>query len=321
MAARAPEWLVVYAKGICMGAADAVPGVSGGTIALIVGVYERLIRALTAIDPDRIKRVLGGAVSDRPDAVTALREMDVGFLLALGVGVVTAVVAITSLVEHAIDAFPVLTFGFFFGLIAASAFVLRDSVSLDTSGRMGAAIAGFALAFVVSGSFAGALGHALPVVFVAGAIAVSAMILPGVSGSLLLLILGQYEFMTGELSGFTEGLLAVFTGGTLDALIESGTVVVTFVAGAVVGLFTVAHAIRAALDRYREATLAFLVSLIVGALRAPVVRTAEAIDAWTPAALATFGALALAGGAVVIAVDWYAGEIEVGDGADEAAAD
>ena len=319
MSERAPGWLVVYVKGVCMGAADAVPGVSGGTIALIVGVYERLIDALTAVGPDRLRRVLSGAVGDRRDAVAALREMDVGFLLALGVGVLTAVVAMTSLIEHAIDEFPVLTFGFFFGLIAASAFVLYDSLSLDTPGRIGAAIAGFLLAFTVSGSFAGALGHSLPVVFVAGTIAVSAMILPGVSGSLLLLILGQYEYLTAELSGFKDGLLAVFSGGAFDPLVESGAVVAAFVAGAFVGLFTVAHAIRWALDRYRAATLTFLVSLIVGALRAPVVRAGEKIGAWTPEALATFGALALAGALTVLAVDRYAGEIDVGDGA--AAAD
>ena len=312
-------WLVVFLKGLCMGAADAVPGVSGGTIALITGIYERLIGAITAVSPARVLAVAAGVVPDRRgDALAALRAMDAGFLVVLVAGVFTAVVTVTRVVHVGIRSAPVVTFGFFFGLIAASAWVLLSEVSLDSPGRVAAVVAGFSIAFVVSGEAAAALGRGLPITVVAGAIAVSAMILPGVSGSLFLIILGQYTYLTGTLSTFVDALLAAATGGPLAPLVDSGTVVVAFVAGAVVGLFSVAHAVRWALERDRATTLAFLVALIVGALRAPVVRTtgrlAELGRGWTPTAIATFVAVAVVGAAAVLLLERYTGlaDVEVG---------
>ncbi|MFD1598848.1 DUF368 domain-containing protein [Halobellus rarus] len=299
-----------------MGAADAVPGVSGGTIALVTGIYERLIAAITAVSPARIRAVLLGLLPGRrEDAVDALRAVDAGFLLVLGTGILTAIVTITRVVHAGIQNLPVLTFGFFFGLIAASAWVLFSEVAVDTPPRAVAAVAGFVLAFVVSGQAAATLGDGLPVTVAAGAIAVSAMILPGISGSLLLIILGQYEYMTGTLSAFVDASLALATGGPIGPLREHGVVVVAFVAGAVVGLFTIAHAVRAALERARTATLAFLVALIVGALRAPVVRTgdqlAELGRSWTPTAIATFAAAAVVGAVLVVLLDHYTGIGEI----------
>jgi putative membrane protein len=187
----------IYLRGLGMGAADAVPGVSGGTIALITGIYERLIGAITAVDPGRIRTVLGGLRAEgRPEALAALREIDTPFLLALGAGIATAIVTVLRVIAVLLETNPVETYGFFFGLIGASALVLYSHVSLATRGRQVAAAGGFLLAFLLSGYAAGALGSSLPVIFVAGGLAVSAMILPGVSGSLLLLMLGQYEYMS-----------------------------------------------------------------------------------------------------------------------------
>ena len=307
-------WFAVYLKGLAMGTADAVPGVSGGTIALIVGIYERLIGALTAIDPARIRRVLAGVRPARiPDARAAFLEADGPFLLVLGSGIATAVVVVLSAVDVLLSTVPVSTFGFFFGLIAASAVVLYGSVDLSTRGRKAAALAGFLAAFLTSGYAATGLGNALPVVFVAGAIAVSAMILPGISGSLLLIVLGQYDYMSGTLREFIDALIAAASGGGIAGLLEAGPPVVVFLTGAVVGLFTVAHAVRRALAAYRMATLAFLVSLIVGALRAPVVevslRLAERGETWSQA-LPRFALAALAGALAVLVLDRYAGTID-----------
>ncbi len=309
------SWLVLYLKGICMGAADAVPGVSGGTIALVTGIYERLISAVTAITPDRIGRVLGGVVPGRRrDAVDALREVDAGFLVVLGAGIATAIITVTRVLTVAIDQFPVPTFGFFFGLIAASAIVLYAQVSLEGTRQLVAAVAGFTVAFVASGSVGTALGNSLSVTVVAGAIAVSAMILPGISGSLLLLLLGQYEYMTGTLSEFVDTLIDVVTGGPVSALVEPGTIVVAFIAGALVGLFTIAHAVRWALEHYRRPTLAFLVSLIVGALRAPVVKTTEKLgelgQSWSLELFGIFALAAVVGAILVLLVDRYTEVIE-----------
>jgi len=216
------EWAALYLKGVAMGSADAVPGVSGGTIALIVGIYERLIAAVTAVDPARIRRLLAGArPANIPDARAAFHEIDGAFLFVLLAGIGTAVVAVLSGVDYLLETRPVATYGFFFGLIAASAAVLFGGVSLDTSRRKAAAIAGFSLAFLASGYASTALSSSLLVVFVAGAVAVSAMILPGVSGSLLLVVLGQYEYMSGTVSRFVDGLAAVALGNGTDALAET----------------------------------------------------------------------------------------------------
>ncbi|NLV02429.1 DUF368 domain-containing protein [Haloferax volcanii] len=309
------SWLLIYLKGVCMGAADAVPGVSGGTIALITGIYERLISAVTAITPGRIKRALGVVVPGRrADAVAAMREVDVGFLLALGAGIATAIVTVMRVLHIALNDAPVPTYGFFFGLIAASAVVLYAQVSLDGPRQIAAAVAGFGLAFVASGGSGGAFGHSLPAIAVAGGIAVSAMILPGVSGSLILLILGQYEYMNAALNAFIDSLLDVAGGAPLSVVVEPGTVVVTFMVGAVVGLFSIAHVVRWALEHYRRATLAFLVSLIVGALRAPVVESTAALvnagRSWTTELYAAFAVAAVVGAAVVLLVDRYTDVIE-----------
>jgi putative membrane protein len=140
------------------------------------------------------------------------------------------------------------------------------------------------------------------------------MILPGVSGSLLLLMLGQYEYMSNALSQFTDALAGVLNGGGTAAVVDTATPVVTFMAGGVVGLLTIAHSVRWALDRYREATLVFLVSLIVGALRAPVEQTTiELTDTgavWTAETVGLFLLFAVGGAAAVLVVDRLAGGIE-----------
>jgi putative membrane protein len=304
MSADGLSWPGVYLRGFCMGAADAVPGVSGGTIALITGIYDRLIAAVTAVSPARVRDVVL-APRAPGTARDALDAMDAPFLVVLVTGVVTAVVTLSGLLEAAIDGYPLPTFAFFFGLIAASAVVLYRDVDPATPRRAAAAIAGFLLAFVASGQAAAALDTSLVTTFLAGAVAVSAMILPGLSGSLLLLVLGQYEHMIGALNGLGAGALAALTGGDAS-LVDPAVTVTVFVAGALVGLFSVAHAVRRALERYREATLVFLVSLIVGALRAPAIRIGGAVverGGWTPELAAVAAAAAVAGGVAILAVE------------------
>lgn len=309
------ELVGIFLRGLCMGAADAVPGVSGGTIALITGIYERLIAAITAVTPLRLYRVVRGIKAPyRDDARAALAELDMGFLVALIAGVGTAVVTVLSIVSYLLATYPIHTFGFFFGLIAASAIVLYRDVRLDTRGRIAAAVSGFILAFLVSGQAASTLGTGSVMIFVAGAIAVSAMILPGISGSLLLILLGQYEYMSNALSEFVRSVLGILTGNGISGAIETAPPVITFMIGAVCGLFTVAYAVRFALKRYRAATIAFLVSLIVGALRAPVVRVDEHLTqtggVWTPTVVGVFVGVAVIGVVAVGVLDYYAGAIE-----------
>jgi putative membrane protein len=305
-------WLAIYLKGVAMGAADSVPGVSGGTIAFITGIYERLIAAITELDPTAVfllAEIHQG--SGRRRLYERLVEMDVPFLVTLGIGVVTAIVGVSRVVHAALQQAEALTFAFFFGLIAASAIVLYEQISVGTPGRLAAAVIGFSVAFLVSGITGGSdVAHSLPIVFVAGSIAIVAMILPGVSGAFFLVLLGQYEYLTGVLTTFVDRLIDVLTGDrALVSTLESATTVVTFVVGALVGLFTVAHLIRWALDRYRVATLSFLVSLMVGALRLPVLRIRTNTTTLSIETVLPLLASIAIGGGVVLALDRYTDDL------------
>jgi len=309
-------WLKTFVIGLCMGSADAVPGVSGGTIALIAGIYERLIAAITAITPERAVQFLGALspTGDGPStrqAVGVLEEVDVWFLLALVGGIGTAIVIVARIVHWAGENTPVLLYGVLFGLIGASAVILLRALDVETPRHAGAAVAGFVVAFVLSGPASPLGTEGLAVVFLGGAVAVSAMILPGISGSLLLVILGQYERMSGALSDFVDALIGLVTGGSTASLVDAGTVVVTFVLGGLVGLFTVSRLIRRALDADRGATLAFLVALVVGALRAPITElsTDESVT-WTAETIGVFAAVAAVGAVLVLVLDYYAVDLD-----------
>ena len=303
-------WLAVYLKGAAMGAADTVPGVSGGTIALITGIYERLITAVSAIDPSLLAE-LGGLHrrAGRRAFVGALRERDVPFLIVLGLGAVTAVVTLSRLVHAALTGYRAATFAFFFGLIAASAVVLYRELDVDTPGALAGVVLGFVVAFVVAGASSGeAFPHTLPVVFATAAIAITAMILPGISGSFLLLLLGQYEYLTGELTAFVDDVLAVLRGGGAD-LADGVVLIVVFGSGALLGLLSVANAIRWALDHYRTATLAFLVSLMVGSLRLPVREVLGSVGTWDATTIALIAAAVAVGAGAVLALDHYTADL------------
>ncbi|UPW00312.1 DUF368 domain-containing protein [Halorussus gelatinilyticus] len=306
------EWLSIYLKGLFMGAADAVPGVSGGTIALITGIYERLVGAIAAFDPNvlaDLPRVYDSEARGRVAAM--LREMDIGFLLVLGAGIMTAIVGVTGAVARISDSSPAILFAFFFGLIAASAVVLWSEVRLDTRGEKVAAVVGFVVAFLLaSESTAAVIPHSPPVLFVVGAIAICAMILPGVSGSFLLILFGQYIFMSDTLHAFIDEAVGVARGGPLEPAVGPAVAVASFVAGAAVGILTFARVVEWALSNHREVTLTFLVALMVGALRLPVAKILGAGGEWSVARVAAVLLAGVAGTAAVLLVDYYTDDLD-----------
>ena len=312
VSASVQQLVTVYLKGLAMGAADSVPGVSGGTIAFITGIYERLITAITRLDPTALWLLTDVHHRDGRKRIYArLLEMDVPFLIALGLGVVSAIVTVSRVMHAALQEAEALTFAFFFGLIAASAIVLYEHMAVDTPGRIAAAIAGFAIAFLVSGVTSGSdVAHTLPIIFVAGSIAIVAMILPGVSGAFFLVLFGQYEYLTGVLTSFVDGVLAVIVGDrAIGTLVDSATTVLAFVVGAILGLFTIAHVIRWALDTYRVATLSFLVSLMVGALRLPVERVLDTDPTLSVGSLLPIVLAAIVGAGAVGLLDYFTDDL------------
>ncbi|MCL9813992.1 DUF368 domain-containing protein [Natranaeroarchaeum aerophilus] len=314
------EWLPIYFKGFAMGVADMVPGVSGGTIALITGIYERLVTAITTLDP----RLVTYAVrphdpAARTSFVDGVDRVDLGFLLALGAGIGTAVLAVSRVVGTVAETYPAATAAFFFGLIGASAVVLADQIRLPRRRSIPIMTAGVLIAGGVTLVTAGSVSHALPVVFVAGAIAVSAMVLPGVSGAFFLLVLGQYYFMLDALNGFVDALVGVLSGGSITEVLATGTVVVTFLTGAVVGLLTVAHLVKRALERHRAETLAFLVALMIGGLLLPaqqvtanvsVTVTTESVTTNIVEPLVPILFAVILGAAAVLALDRFTDDLE-----------
>ncbi|GAB3667069.1 DUF368 domain-containing protein [Halopiger thermotolerans] len=302
------ELLRTYAYGLCMGTADALPGVSGGTVALLLGFYGRLIAAVTAFTPGRIVTVLRGYRSDRrTKAREALLELDLQFLVPLGVGMVTAVVLIADIVSSLASSHPLPMFGFFTGLIAASAVTLGRSLEFASRSHVVAAIVGAGLALLVAADLVSLPGSGPIVIVTAGALAVSAMILPGVSGSLILILLGQYVFLSSELSAFVRAIGdVVLEGGSTAAVVDPGTTVILFVVGGVVGLVTVARVVRAALDWRRNLTLVFLVSLIAGSTPAPLHNIGE-VHAWTAETIGLTVAWAAVGAIALFALEYLVG--------------
>lgn len=303
------EWLTVYFKGLAMGAADAVPGVSGGTIALITGIYERLIGALTAVNFSTAAELFSSVKElDTEGLKEKLIEIDFPFVLVLGAGIATAVVLVLRFMHYALSNFPVLTYGFFSGLIAFSAILLYSEIDLSTPRRKLTALIGFIIAFTASGLGANALGHQMPVLLLSGALAVSAMVLPGISGSLILVILGQYEYISQALSEFLSAVAEALTTGNIQPVADTGLPIAVFVSGAFVGLFSIVHVVRKALESYREATMALLVSMIAGALRAPVLQLDEALASMEASwmnILPQFFFAALFGGLAVVLIHFY----------------
>jgi len=305
------EWLVVYLKGFAMGAADSVPGVSGGTIALITGIYERLVDALAAVDADLLVDLARSPVDGdaRSMARAGLLAMDLPFLVVLGLGIVSALLTLANVVQYALAAYTALTFAFFFGLILASPVVLADEVSIDTPRGIAALVVGAALAFVVSGLPTTQASHALALMFFVGALAICAMVLPGISGSLILLVIGQYEFLLGEVHALTAALSGLAGGGSLAAVLAPLTTLVVFALGALVGILTFARVVSWALDSYRTLTVTFLVGLMLGALRTPAVKILDSTPTWNAITVIVLVAVAVVGAGAVLTLDYVTGDI------------
>ncbi|WP_254762552.1 DUF368 domain-containing protein [Natrinema marinum] len=304
------ELLRAYGYGLCMGTADALPGVSGGTVALLLGFYGRLIAAVTAFTPWRAAAILRGyRPEQRTRAREALLELDLGFLLPLGVGMATAVVLIADIVSSLAKTHPVAMFGFFTGLIAASAITLGRNLTFTTPVHAGTAIVGAGLALLVAADLVTLPGSGPVVILVAGAIAVSAMILPGISGSLILILLGQYVFLSDELTAFVGAIGDLLGGGSLAAVVDPGTTVALFLVGGVVGLLSIARLVRAAMARRRELTLIFLVSLVAGSVPAPLTNISQS-HAWTTETIALTAGWAVVGAIALFGLEYLVGGFE-----------
>ncbi len=227
-----------------MGAADVVPGVSGGTMALIMGIYEELIHAITQFSRrDLYAHVFSGRVGK------AFEQVHLGFLVALVLGIAAAVLSLAGILEHLLGTEPVWVFSFFFGLIVASVWVVGKLVRGWNAGTVTSFVVGAALAFIIVGLTPTQTPEASWFIFLSGAIAICALILPGISGSFILLLLGKYEFVLGAVNDRNLGVIVVFA------------------LGAAVGLLGFAKILNWLLTHYYDILIAVLCGFMLGSLR------------------------------------------------------
>lgn len=261
-----PDGIVLLLfKGILIGIANIIPGVSGGTFALILGIYDRLIGALRAIGAKTIKETLRVVVTPHKEEsrrafAEELKRIDFWFLLPLGVGAVVAILGSSFVIDWLLVNQPGPTLAFFLGLIIPSiAIPWRMMPSRPVTALLWI-IPGMALTVGLSLAFSGNVeGSENPiVVFLAGVSAVSAMILPGISGSFLMLVIGQYQNVLEAIQNLQLGLARAEI--PWDAL---AYLTVLFL-GIGFGLLAFARALSWVLKRYRSATLAFLIGLVLG---------------------------------------------------------
>jgi putative membrane protein len=239
--------ILLMAKGLCMGAADTVPGVSGGTIALITGIYEDLLSAIKSANAKMVGSLL------RLDPKNALSELHIRFILPLFLGIAIAILSLARLMNYLLVNHAMLTWSLFFGLIAASIWVVGKQVEKWTPGTGVSFLAGAAVAFVIVNLMPASTPEDLWFIFLSGILAICAMILPGLSGAFILLILGKYEFIIGTLKN--------------PFLLENLVIIVVFVSGCAIGLAGFARFLKILLQKHHSLTLAFLAGLMFGSMR------------------------------------------------------
>lgn len=260
----AKDYLIIVAKGFGMGSADVVPGVSGGTIAFVTGIYEELIGSIKSINLEAVK-VLG-----KEGIAAAWKHINGSFLIALFAGILISIFSLAKGLSYLLDNYPVVLWSFFFGLIVASAIYVGRQVKQWDIGKIITLLVGAGVALAITMLTKVETPHEAWFVFIAGAIAICAMILPGISGSFILVIMGQYAFI-------------------LNAVKEMDVkVILSFAAGAIIGLLSFARVISWLFKKYHDHTIAVLTGFMIGSLNKvwPWKTTVEAYmdrhDEWQP---------------------------------------
>ncbi|MFW5821263.1 MAG: DUF368 domain-containing protein [Bacteroidota bacterium] len=236
------EYLVLILKGMGMGASDVVPGVSGGTIAFITGIYEELINSIKSINLEAVKLLF------RLQFKEFWKKINANFLIAVFSGILISIFTLANLLEFLLINYPVLVWSFFFGLVIASAiYILSDIKKVDWK-TIFSFLAGFGIAFWITTITPAQTSEAYWFILLSGSVAICAMILPGISGSFILLLLGKYQFILNAVSEFKMDVLGIF------------------VVGAVVGLIAFSNFLSWLLRKFRYETIALLAGFMGGSL-------------------------------------------------------
>ncbi|MEM7106984.1 MAG: DUF368 domain-containing protein [Bacteroidota bacterium] len=234
--------LLLFLKGIGMGAADVVPGVSGGTVALVTGIYERLLAAINSIDNQAIKLL------SKYEIKRLWKHIDGPFLLVLVGGIATSVITLAKVVTYLLEVYPIQLWSFFFGLIVISAILVLRNIKSWAADKVILLLIGVAIAYLITEATPATTPEGLWFIFLSGAIAICAMILPGISGSFILLIMGKYEFIVNAVND------------------RDIPIILTFMVGCIVGLLSFARVISWLFKRYHDLAIALLSGFMIGSL-------------------------------------------------------
>jgi putative membrane protein len=241
--------IFTFLKGMAMGIAEIIPGVSGGTIAFITGIYEKLLDSIKAFRPSLL-------VTLKNDGIKGVwNEINGTFLVALFGGMAVSIVLFTKLITGLMETNKEMLWAFFFGLIVASAIFIGRMIKEWDLKIVGILLVGLAIAFYITIAAPAQGTDALWMVFLAGMIAISAMILPGISGSFILLLMGMYQIILPAVSAFID-----------ERSMETLTVVAVFGVGCLIGILTFANIFSWTFKNYKEQTLALLTGFMIGSL-------------------------------------------------------
>ena len=236
------KYVGVAFKGVCMGAADVIPGVSGGTIAFLMGIYEELLGSIKSINGEALKLLFKGKIAAFWKHINGL------FLASLITGIAISIFSLARLMKYLLEFHPVPLWSFFFGLILASTIYILKGVDKWSIQNIVSFITGIAIAAFICLASPARTPDALWFVFLSGAIAICAMILPGISGSFILLLMGKYAFVMDAVSTFNIPVLVVFA------------------AGAGIGIICFSHFLSWLLKKFYMLTIALLSGFMVGSL-------------------------------------------------------
>jgi putative membrane protein len=236
------KYPLIYLKGMAMGAADIVPGVSGGSIALITGIYSELLESINSFNGQNLKLLLNFKIAEFYKTVNG------NFLLSLLLGIMTSIFTMSKLITYLMNEHPIPLWSFFCGLILISSFLILKDIKRWNLGVILALLVGTAFAYFVTELPPTTTPDALWFTFVSGAIAICAMILPGISGSFILLILGKYEQILNAVTERDFLTLAVFA------------------LGCIVGILAFSRVVSWLLKKYHALTIGLLAGFMLGSM-------------------------------------------------------
>ena len=250
------QYLVITLKGIAMGMADVVPGVSGGTIAFISGIYEEFVDSLNSINAEAFKLLFKFRIKD------FWKHINGSFLLSLATGIAISIVSLSKMIIYLLDNEPVLLWSFFFGLIISSILFIGKQISMWNARVVVALILGVIVSYYITIAEPASSPDSNIYVFFSGFIAIIAMILPGISGAFILLLMGSYPTIIGAISNLSEGV----TSANTELIIQSSSMLGIFAVGAVLGLLTFSRILAWMFKNYHNTTLAVLTGFMIGSL-------------------------------------------------------